>query len=227
MTAWRDENAGCFWAGKLDVRDSRGYLDVTQRALAGALNDRVKEATSHVIAFGALPMGFNECLGWSAPSTCPLGSMDVKVLLPLSTHSVHSDLRWHVQSGPKKTPHDHYSCFIELALGVRTQPSLLSGVGFDIGLSWDSTQAGWVRPGLPPLRMMTGPIQNLRNAIWQARQDKGAIDLCKRVFGVSFVLTFGAPHQLLNSSPLRELDKMLLGAILSGSVWDGFLLSKA
>ena len=45
---------------------------------------------------------------------------------------------------------------------------------------WDSEQAGWIRPGLPPLRMMTGPIQHFRSAIWQAWQSKVATDLCKR-----------------------------------------------
>ena len=40
----------------------------------------------------------------------------------------------------------------------------------EIGSFWDSEQAGWIRPGLPPLRMMTGPIQHFRSAIWQAWQ---------------------------------------------------------
>ena len=40
--AWRDENASCFWAVKLDVRDLGGHL-VTQRAMGGTLSDRVKE----------------------------------------------------------------------------------------------------------------------------------------------------------------------------------------
>ena len=30
------------------------------------------------------------------------------------------------------------------------------------GFFWDSEQAGWIRPGLPPLRMMTGPVQHFR-----------------------------------------------------------------
>ena len=44
----------------------------------------------------------------------------------------------------------------------------------------DSEQAGWIRPGLPPLRMMTGPVQHFHSAIWQAWQSKVAADLCKR-----------------------------------------------
>ena len=41
MTAWRGESEGCFWAVKLDVRDSGGHLDVTLRAVAGNLSSRV------------------------------------------------------------------------------------------------------------------------------------------------------------------------------------------
>ena len=50
----------------------------------------------------------------------------------------------------------------------------------DLGFFWDSDQAGWIRPGLPPLRMLTGPIQHFRGAIWQAWQHKVSTDLCKR-----------------------------------------------
>ena len=100
MTPWRNENAGC--PGLLDVRDLGGHLDVTQRALAGTLSSRVKEATSHVIAVGALSMGFQRMLGMVGSKY--LGSMDVKVLLSLSVHSALSDLWWHVQSCPKNYP---------------------------------------------------------------------------------------------------------------------------
>ena len=56
MTTWRNQNIGCSLAVKLDVGDLGGRLDVTQRALAGTLSDRVKEATFHVIAVGAVSM---------------------------------------------------------------------------------------------------------------------------------------------------------------------------
>ena len=91
----------------------------------------------------------------------------------------------------------------------------------------DSEQAGWIRPGLPPLRMMTGPIQHFRSAIWQAWQSKVAADLCKRKgFRGGFGVDINGSHQLLVSSHPRERDKMLLRAILSGGVWNGFCLVK-
>ena len=75
---------------------------------------------------------------------------------------------------------------------------------------------------------MTGPIQHFRGAIWQAWQEKVAADLCKRKgFRGGLCFDIYGSHQLLASSHLRERDKMLLRAILSGGVWNGFLLSKA
>ena len=41
-----------------------------------------------------------------------------------------------------------------------------------------------------------------------------------------FCVDIYGSHQLLVSSHLGEQDKMLLRAILSGGVWNGFLLSK-
>ena len=42
---------------------------------------------------------------------------------------------------------------------------LLIDSASEIRSSWDSEEAGWIRPGLPPLRMMTSPIQLLRSAM--------------------------------------------------------------
>ena len=71
-------------------------------------------------------------------------------------------------------------------------------------------------------------IQHFRGAIWQAWQSKVAVDLCKRKgFRGGFGVDLYGSHQLLVSSHPRERDKMLLRAILSGGVWNGFLLGKA
>ena len=45
-------------------------------------------------------------------------------------------------------------------------------------------------------------------------------------FGLVLGVDIYGSHQLLVSSHFRERDKMLLRAILSGGVWNGFLLSK-
>ena len=87
----------------------------------------------------------------------------------------------------------------------------------ELGFFWDSEQAGWIRPGLPPLRMLTGPFEHFRSAIWQAWQSKVATELCKRKgFRGGFGVDIHGSHQLLVSSHFRERDKMLLRAILSG-----------
>ena len=71
----------------------------------------------------------------------------------------------------------------------------------EIGFFWDSEQAGWIRPGLPPLRMMTGTIQHFRSAIWQAWQSKVAADLSRRKgFRCGFCVDMYGSHQLLVSS---------------------------
>ena len=47
-----------FWKVQLDVRDLGGHLDFTFRARAGALSNRIREATFGVAPVGALPFGF-------------------------------------------------------------------------------------------------------------------------------------------------------------------------
>ena len=38
----------------------------------------------------------------------------------------------------------------------------------ELGFAWDGDDKGWVRVSLPPLRMMTGPVQHFRSAILDA-----------------------------------------------------------
>ena len=45
---------------------------------------------------------------------------------------------------------------------------------------WDPHALAWVRPGLPLLSNLAGPIQHFRAAIHDAWRDKVAADLCKR-----------------------------------------------
>ena len=82
----------------------------------------------------------------------------------------------------------------------------------------------WVRPGLPLLSNLAGPIQHFRAAILDAWQNKAAADLCGRK-GFPLLDIHGS-LQLLNSSHVRERDKALLRAIIVGGVWNGFLLSR-
>ena len=73
MTPWRNRNEGCFWAVKLDVRDLGGHLDVTLRAVAGTLTNRVLIDTTQVPAVGALHLGFQRMLGMVRSKYLPGG----------------------------------------------------------------------------------------------------------------------------------------------------------
>ena len=42
---------------------------------------------------------------------------------------------------------------------------LLQSAG-QLGFAWDSREEGWLRPGLPTLRMLAGPFQHLKSAIF-------------------------------------------------------------
>ena len=70
----------------------------------------------------------------------------------------------------------------------------------ELGFAWDGDERGWVRVSLPPLRVMTGPVQHFRSE--------------KQGFLGGEFSDFHGSLQLLTSSHLREKDKMLLRAIL-------------
>ena len=98
----------------------------------------------------------------------------------------------------------------------------------DLGFAWDSGVEGWIRPGLPPLRMLAGPYQHFKSAIIEAWRNKVSRLLALRKgFQGGNLLDFSRSMQLLFSSHLRERDKMLLRSIFSGRVWNGFLLGKS
>ena len=271
MTAWRNRNEGCFWAVKLDVRDLGGHLDVTLRAVAGTLTNRIKIATTQVPAVGALRLVFQRMLGMVRSKFLPGGlhgceGAAVSVTALSSFRSAISRAVWSKKLPMTNTPallnlldspwgsdpaffiiwnrfrqfrrflayrpDDHDRIFRLLDYASAGAPGhgpihLLIQSADELGFFWDSEQAGWIRPGLPPLRMLTGPVQHFRSAIWQAWQHRVATDLCKRKgFRGGFGFDIYGSHQQLVSSHLRERDKMLLRAILSGRVWNGFLLSK-
>ena len=93
----------------------------------------------------------------------------------------------------------------------------------EIGFSWCSGSLGWIRPGLPLLSMLAGPIQHFRSAILDAWRHRVSMSLCSRkgFRGGPFLDIFGT-MQLLNSDHVRERDKALLRGVLVGGVWNGF-----
>ena len=82
--------------------------------------------------------------------------------------------------------------------------------------------AGIGRPGLPQLPMVEGPYKHFTDSILSAWRDSNSADLCRRKgFRGGLLLDFRRSMQLLDSSHVRDRDKALLRAILSGGVWRG------
>ena len=104
---------------------------------------------------------------------------------------------------------------------------LLSASAAEIGFQWDPRALAWVRPGLPLLSNLAGPIQHFRAGILDAWRNKVAADLCRRKgFRGGPLLDVRGSLQLLVSSHVRERDKALLRAVMTGGVWNGFLLGR-
>ena len=104
---------------------------------------------------------------------------------------------------------------------------LLSSSAAEIGFRWNPHALAWVRPGLPLLSNLAGPIQHFRAAILDAWRNKVDADLCGRegFLGGPF-LDIPGSLQLLDSSHVRERDEGLLRSVMVAGVWNGFLLGK-
>ena len=75
----------------------------------------------------------------------------------------------------------------------------------ELGFAWDGNEHGWVRVSLPPLRMMTGPIQHFRSAILEAWRFHVFAGLSERKgFGSVEFADLKGSLQLLTSSHLRN-----------------------
>ena len=104
---------------------------------------------------------------------------------------------------------------------------LLSASAAEVRFQWDPHVLAWIRPGLPLLSNLAGPIQHFRAAILDAWRNKVTTDLCRRKgFRGGPLFDIHGSLQLLNSSHVRERDKVLLRTILVGGVWNGFLLGR-
>ena len=76
-----------------------------------------------------------------------------------------------------------------------------------IGFVWEPQLPGWMRPGLPGLSNLAGPMQHFRSAILDARCGKGGS-----------LLDIAGSQQLHSLSHVRERDKSLPRSIFVGGV---------
>ena len=75
----------------------------------------------------------------------------------------------------------------------------------EVCFAWDGEEKGWVRISLPPLRMMTGPIQHFCSSILEAWRHRVTVKLAVRVgFRGAEFIDFKGSLQLLTPSHLRE-----------------------
>ena len=104
---------------------------------------------------------------------------------------------------------------------------LLCSSAARISFWWNPVALAWVRPGLPMLSNLAGPIQHFKSAILDAWRNKVAADLCGRKgFRGGPLLDIHGSLQLLNSSHVRERKKAPLCNVMVGGVWNGLLLGR-
>ena len=98
----------------------------------------------------------------------------------------------------------------------------------EVGFAWDGAEKGWAQVSLPPLRMMTGPIQHFYSSILDAWRYGVFAKLSERqVFLGAEFADFRSSLQLLTSSHLRGRIKNVVKSHFVWGVWNGFLLGKA
>ena len=96
----------------------------------------------------------------------------------------------------------------------------------EIGFVWSPGLVGWVREGLPVLSNLAGPIQHFRSAVLEGWRGKVSADpFARKGFRGGPWLDVDGTLQLLNLTTFGR-DKGLLGGVLVGGVWNGFLLEK-
>ena len=103
---------------------------------------------------------------------------------------------------------------------------LLSASAAEIGFRWYPLALAWSRPGFPLLCNLAGPVQHFRAALLGAWCNKIAADLCARegFSGRALCLDVHGSLQLLNSSHVRERDKVVLRSVMVGVFGVGFSL---
>ena len=198
MKLWDISGDGSFGKVQLDVRDLGGHLDFTLRARAGTLSKRVGEATVGVCGWSVtlswcwflvstfLPVSSSSISAimasivravWSsrmplANAPAILNLFDGPVGVDPAFHIIWSRfrmMRWYLSYCPEEEP--RIFRMLDLisrgAQGHGTVHLLLISAA-ELGFAWDSYEQGWVRVSLPPLRMMTCPVQHFRSVILDA-----------------------------------------------------------
>ena len=144
---------------------------------AGTLSKRVGEATVGVAAVGALPLGFQVKLGMVRGKHLLAVFMRLKLLMSPAHLLVLLGLLLFERYGPQRCPLPMPLPFLIFSMVPDEEPRIFRMLDFisrgaqghgPVHLAWDGAEKGWIRVSLPPLRMMTGPIQYFFSSILDA-----------------------------------------------------------
>ena len=251
MKAWVISGEGERWSVKLDIRDLGGHLDSTYRAWGRTLAARVLAVPRVVWMVSALPLDYRgklrilrtmyipaalhgiEASLLSQSNVLKLRAAFVRACWSSKLTLAHSGTVLGMLDGPEcvdPVEMDRVSRlldFISDGAPGHGPLHLLVDSAAGLGFRWCPEGYCWSRPGLPRLPMIGGPYQHFHTAILDACRDQNSACLCRRKgFRGGPLLDFRGSMQLLFSSHVRERDKALLRGILSGGVWNGFLLGK-
>ena len=209
MKLWDMSGSGSFWIVQLDVRDLGGHLDFTLRARAGTLSKRIREATLGVASVGALPLGFQVKLGLVRGKYLPAGlhaaeasyvsSSSISAFRAAIVRAVWSSKMplagapaiFYLLDGPVGVDpafHVVWSRFRMMRRYLASHPDEEPRIFRMLDLISRGAQGHGpvhlllISAALPPLRMMTGPVQHFYSSILDAWRFSVFAKLSKRIF---------------------------------------------
>ena len=183
-------------------RSNWGWFVVNIYLLASMLLRHLMSPPRLLVLFGLLL--FEQCgpLRCLLPMLLPLNLLDGPVGVDPAFHIFWSRFRM-IRRYLAYCPEEEPRIFRMLDLISRGAQGhgpvhLLLMSAAELGFAWDGDEKGWVRVSLPPLRMMSGPVQHFRSAILDAWRFKVFSRLSEREgFGGCEKADFQGSLQLL------------------------------
>ena len=225
MNAWVISDAGDRWSVKLDVRDLGGHLDTTLRGRAATLVGRVLVLLARILVVLALPLDFAGRLMVLRTKFLPgalhgIEASSLSLGLLRRLRSAFVSAVW-----SRRMPLAHIGavlCFMGLLVVILDFIPSGEGLGYFVGiwlighLRFQGCIASWIWFLLVVLGMGLCTCWFRVLALLVFFRDSGANGWVRP--GLPLLSHLAGPHQR---------DKALLRGVLSGGVWNGFLLGHA
>ena len=190
MKDWVLSEEGDKWSVMFDVWDLGGHLDSTFRGWSSISAARVRLVMSRLVLIFALTLDFHGRRSMYLPAA--LHGIEASLLASDSLRKLRSSLCsvvWlvvslrlmfgAVLSAEVGRVYRLLEMVGEGCLG-HGPIHLLSASAAEIWFRWNPDALAWVRPGLPLLSNLAGPVQHFEAALLDAWHDKVAADLCGR-----------------------------------------------